>query len=195
MNPGHHKQDFHAIEAGRPWYHMAWVLALLFGSVMTAAEPVLVELKLPVRFDPFGVDANAQYSEAARAACAVPKPDGFIGYRWTLPPVASLLRVLTGSSAGKQIYIGFLKSKYGYQIAAVNKAYGLDAQSFTELLESPMVVRGTAVDRDDTEFESEVRREMVNDIRAALMRCDPAHADGGLRMLLYLMDISHDGFR
>ena len=85
---------------------------------------------------------------------------------------------MTGESAGKQIYIAFLKAKYGYQIAKVNADYGTDAQSFTELLGSPMRA-GPA----DGEFDLPVRREIFDAILRALRRCDPLHADGFLRYL------------
>ncbi len=42
-------------------------------------------------------------------------------------------RRLGAQSPGKQAYIGFLKERYGYQIAQLREAYGIDVQSFTEL--------------------------------------------------------------
>lgn len=167
-------------------YACAFVLALWFPVLAGAAEPLVVDLKLPAHFDPYAVDATAQYEAAARVACAEPKPPGFIGYRWNLPPIAAELRLLTGTSEGKQIYIGFLKSQYGYQIARLNADYGTDAQSFTELLESPMThVDGRdKVRRDDAEFDRDARREMLSGILAALRQCDSAHALGVIRALL-----------
>ena len=112
---------------------------------------------------------------------------GFAGYRWILPPVAAELRLRSGTSEGKQIYIGFLKTKYGYQISKVNAEYGTDAQSFTELLELPLPqvdLSRPAVRRDDAEFDGEARKEMVEGILEALKKCDPAHASGGIRRLL-----------
>ena len=89
---------------------------------------------------------------------------------------------MTGESPGKQLYIAFLKSKYGYQIAAVNAGYGTDAQSFTELLESPMK-RGVA--KDDAEFDRAVRQDIVAAILKALRLCDPLHASGGLSWMVF----------
>jgi hypothetical protein len=163
------------------------VFALFFEILGLAADPGLVELKLPVHFDPFASGAKAQYEQAARHACAALKPAEFTGYRWRLPPVAAEMRLLSGTSEGKQIYIGFLKTRYGYQIAKLNVEYGTDAQSFTELLESPMAgvdSSRTTVRRDDAEFDSDARRDMVDGILAALRICDRAHADGGIRVLL-----------
>jgi hypothetical protein len=167
-------------------YRRLAVFALFFEVLGLAAEPGLVELKLPAHFDPFASSAKAQYEEAARNACAQVKPAEFNGYRWRLPPVAAELRLLSGTSEGKQIYIGFLKTKYGYQIAKLNVEYGTDAQSFTELLESPMAgvdSSRTAVRREDAEFDFDARRDMVEGILAALRSCDRAHADGGIRVL------------
>jgi len=151
-----------------------------------AAEPVLVDLKLPLHFDPFAVDAKAQYKQAAREACLAPNPKGFTGYRWRLPPVAAELRLMTGASEGKQIYIGFLKTKYGYNIATLNEDYGTSAQSFTELTESPMRVDSTRppVRKQDAEFDAPIRADMLDAILKALRECDPQHADGGIRLML-----------
>jgi hypothetical protein len=151
-----------------------------------ARAAALQELVLPSHFDPYAASAPAQYRAAAAAAYGAPKAAGFIGYRWRLPLVAAELRAMTGSSEGKQVYIGFLKSKYGYQIAEVNRVYGLDAQSFTELQESPIVLKAVseAVRRDDAEFDFDARREMVGSILKGLRECDPTHADGGLKLLM-----------
>ena len=163
------------------------VIGLQLVRTGLAGEPVLVDLHLPLHLDPFGIDAKAQYSRAAAEACNAPKPQGFAGYRWRLPAVASEMRSLTGTSEGKQIYIGFLKSKYGYNIANLNADYGTNAQSFTELLESRMSSVDSSrevVRTHDAEFDLTIRREMVDAILSALNRCDPKHAHGGIRLLL-----------
>lgn len=162
-------------------YLLAAVLALLFNAVCPAEDGRLVKLKLPAHFDPFAVGAKVQYEAAAHAACATPKPADFIGYYWRLPFVAVELRQMSGDSPGKQIYINFLKSKYGYQIAAVNADFGTDAQSFTELLESPIRSQSS---KNDAEFDPGPRQDMVEGILAALRRCDQPHAAAGLRFLL-----------
>ena len=162
-------------------YLAAMALLLLSNGFSAAEDARLAEVKLPVHFDPFAVDAKDQYEAAARAACSAAKPALFVGYRWRLPAVAAELRQMTGESPGKQLYIAFLKSKYGYRIADVNADYGTDAQSFTELLESPMT-RGVAM--DDAEFDAPPRREMFEAITGALRKCDPRHAEGGIRLIL-----------
>ena len=186
MLPPYRKTGLSTRWAAPTRYLAAAVLALTFSPPMRGAEPVLVDVVLPPHFDPYLEAAQAQYDAAATAACRAPKPAGFLGYRWRLPAFASELRSMTSASVGKQIYIGFLKSKYGYQIAQLNRVYGLDAQSFTELQESPIVVvrMNETVHRDDDEFDAEARREVAASILAALRKCDPAHADAALRLLL-----------
>ncbi len=168
-------------------YLGAVVLALLFNGQLVASEPSLVELKLPAQFDPFDVGAQTQYEAAALQSCAVPKSNGFVGYRWKLPALAASFRQRSGESPGKQIYVAFLKSKYGYQIAALNADYGTDAQSFTELLGWPMK-RGVAA--HDAEFDSAMRQEMVEGILGALRKCDPKHAAGSSWLMVQLLATS-----
>jgi hypothetical protein len=171
----------------RSQYARIAVVALWSASWASAGEPGLVDLRLQPGFDPFSVDAKSWYAEAAIAACRVPKPPGFAGYKWILPRVAAELRRRSGTSEGKQIYIGFLKTKYGYQISKVNAEYGTDAQSFTELQESSLTqvdLSRPAVRVDDAEFDRDARKEMVEGILEALRRCDPDHASGGIRRLL-----------
>jgi quinoprotein glucose dehydrogenase len=43
------------------------------------------------------------------------------------------IRGLPPEAAGKQMYVNFLKDRYGYVIGSLNEAYGIDAQSFTEM--------------------------------------------------------------
>ena len=55
----------------------------------------------------------------------------------------------------KQQYVQFLKDLYGYNIARLNEAYGLNAGSFTELLTYDyrhLDTRRPAVRRDDEAF-------------------------------------------
>lgn len=170
-----------AVGVSRSRYRLLMVLALVSSGMLVAQEVRFTEVKLPAHFDPFAVDVKDQYAAAAVAACAEAKPRGFIGYRWRHPAVASGLRMLSGESPGKQVYIAFLKSKYGYQIKQVNADYGTDAQSFTELLDAPLARPDGPY---DAEFDSGVRSEMTARILEALRKCDSGHADGGIRWLL-----------
>ncbi len=163
------------------WYWACFVLMLLVNAVCAGQDARLVELRLPAHFDPYSMDAADQYAAAAGTACAVPKVTGFIGYFWRLPAVAAELRQRSGQSPGKQVYINFLKSKYGYRIAAVNADFATDAQSFTELLESPIRSQSPNF---DPEFDAPARRDMVEGILKALRTCDESHAASGLLFLV-----------
>jgi hypothetical protein len=50
---------------------------------------------------------------------------------WRKPAMEA--RKAAPDSTIRQVYLNFLKKRYGYQIQAINRAYGLDASSFTEL--------------------------------------------------------------
>lgn len=52
------------------------------------------------------------------------------------PTGAAELSTLNSASEGKQFYIGWLKDRYGYNIAKINEAYGLEMTSFSDLSES-----------------------------------------------------------
>lgn len=49
---------------------------------------------------------------------------------------AAELATLNSASDGKQFYIGWLKDRYGYNIAKINEAYGMEMTSFSDLSES-----------------------------------------------------------
>jgi hypothetical protein len=48
-------------------------------------------------------------------------------------PWVDAVRAMREETPAKQQYVGFLKDRYGYNIGALNAAYGLEAGSFTEL--------------------------------------------------------------
>lgn len=85
-------------------------------------------------------------------------------------PTAELLRRLPSATDGKQFYVLWLKDRYGYNIAKVNSAYGLEAASFTDLAESNFrtLDRGReAVRKDDAEFAidlAEALRQRVEEM-------------------------------
>lgn len=58
-------------------------------------------------------------------------------------------------STDKQLYIAFLKRRYGYQIAALNQAYGLDASAFTELESMDFSRQARRVEADELAFAAE----------------------------------------
>ncbi len=81
------------------------------------------------------------------------------------------IRRLPGSETDKQLYIAFLKRKYGYQIAAVNLAYGLEASAFTELESSDFAQADRAkLEPDDIEFTAELFAGSLEETRGRLSR-------------------------
>ncbi len=64
----------------------------------------------------------------------------------------------------KQLYIAFLKKRFGYQIVALNQAYGLDASAFTELESSDFAElddKRREVLADDASFAAEIYADRV----------------------------------
>lgn len=123
-----------------------------------AAEPAVVSIVLA---DDAHVDVfDAAFAKRARTRVAS-LAEAFAdakAVQFTLRPLDAWvqeIRTLPGSATGKQLYIHFLKEKYGYNVARVNEAYGTEASSFTEL-ESATFERldrtRAAVAADDREF-------------------------------------------
>ncbi len=71
-------------------------------------------------------------------ACEKVKAEGAVGAELEMGQETGALQLATLASAseGKQFYIGWLKDRYGYNIAKINEAYGLDMTSFSDLSES-----------------------------------------------------------
>jgi hypothetical protein len=83
-------------------------------------------------------------------------------------------RGLDSEADGKQAYVGFLKERYEYNIGRLNEAYGLDAQSFTELTSmnfKSLDRTRKAVVEDDTAFLFSLREIVDRVSREAVSRC------------------------
>jgi hypothetical protein len=65
------------------------------------------------------------------------------------------VRRAAGDSTDKQLYIAFLKQWHGYQIAAVNEAYGLEASAFTDLESPDAFAKARRNEADDRAFAAE----------------------------------------
>lgn len=76
-----------------------------------------------------------------------------LGERWQARIEA--VRRGSGESTDKQLYIAFLKRRYGYQIAAVNEAYGLEASAFTDLESPEAFAKARRNEADDRAFAAE----------------------------------------
>lgn len=89
------------------------------------------------------------------------------------PPVRAI-RGLVGGEDGKEIYVHFLKERYGYNIARVNEVYGREATSFTELLTDSFrdvdERRGKVVE-DDAAFGEVLRAHWTEAADAGGRRC------------------------
>jgi hypothetical protein len=74
---------------------------------------------------------------------------------WMDPFDMVKLRALPSSHDWKQFYVNWLKTRYAYNIERLNKAYGLESTSFTDLTESDFKTldrKLEAVQKDDREF-------------------------------------------
>ena len=92
-----------------------------------------------------------------------------IGREWV-----DFIRALDSESDGKQAYVGFLKERYEYNIARLNEAYGLDAQSFTELTSlnfKSLDRTRKAVVEDDGVFLASIREVVGRISQEGLSRC------------------------
>lgn len=90
---------------------------------------------------------------------------------------AEVLRRLPSASEGKQFYVLWLKDRYGYNIARVNEAYGLEAASFTDLTESDFRTLNRtrpAVREDDAAFATELAEALRSRVEERLKSaCGP----------------------
>ena len=135
-----------------------------------------VTIGLQAGADLFSESTRAQISQVVRRACLhSPLPNS-----WNAGPVwgRELLinvRRLSSEQTGKQIYLDFLKSTYGYNISLLNAAYGVEAGSFTDLEGSLLLgadIKRSAVQRDDAEFLTALAKEFVTVTTAALRECN-----------------------
>ena len=79
--------------------------------------------------DWLGGEFSRELEDRARSACG----REFRVELGAKAPVAAIRQLVKGEE-GKEIYVQFLKDRYGYAIGQINEIYGLDATSFTELL-------------------------------------------------------------
>ena len=140
------------------------------------AQPIAAPLHLAPNADIFAASTRAHIAKSIARACQTPPPPNSWngGPIWGRELVLSVRR-LSSEQTGKQIYLDFLKSTYGYNIAALNAAYGVEAASFTDL-EGDLLTRveltRPAVLRDDTEFLSALAREFFTVTIAELRSCN-----------------------
>lgn len=128
--------------------------------------------------DSFLPSLNQRAEQACRDWKAK-KADG-IEVSWGNAPSAAAMRKLSSHSEGKQFYVLWLKDRYGYNIAKLNEAYGLEAAAFTDLVESDfrsLDPKRPAVVADDKGFLGVLTETATNKVKDALRNCS-----GGLKL-------------
>lgn len=102
-------------------------------------------------------DIDAALRLRVGRACTRVKGEGAVGAELAMGQETGAQQLATQASAseGKQFYIAWLKDRYGYNIAKINEAYGLEMTSFSDLSESDFRQvdrKRKAVDEDDRLF-------------------------------------------
>ena len=139
-------------------------------------DPAALEI-IAVGPDPFDDELVAAVEKAVvRGKQRFP----LVGYTWPAsdwtPARVTAMRKLSGESAGKQQYVGFLKERYGYSIERVNQIYGLESTSFSDLLIESFAqldVSKPAVAADDRQFLDETASRLAQTIADTLHRAHP----------------------
>ncbi|MCX6595465.1 MAG: hypothetical protein NTV70_03760 [Acidobacteria bacterium] len=118
--------------------------------------------------DVFSEAVQTSIRTKVQQACE-PVDTAAIGRDWV-----DFTRGLDSEADGKQAYVGFLKERYEYTIGRLNEAYGLDAQSFTELtaLNFKSLDRARkAVVEDDATFLASLREIVERISQEGLKKC------------------------
>lgn len=141
--------------------------------------PLLPDKQFADVFDP-------DVQEQIRTKCfnrAKQAANEFVAYTFTaIPPWnrawVNWFRALHGDSPGKQQYVQFLKETYNYSIGDVNKAYGIDSTSFTDLGQfdwKTAILDAPKPRNDDEEFLGWIAQALFNTAAAAIRGADPTH--------------------
>ena len=138
------------------------------------AQPVPFSAGLPDGTDLFSKQTRTRITEGVRRACKAGPNSWIDGPKWSRELVNATRR-LSSEQPGKQIYLDFLKSTYGYNISALNAAYGVEAGAFTDLeggLLTTADLSRVAIVKDDAEFLPALAQEFFTVTIAALRQCD-----------------------
>ncbi len=122
--------------------------------------------------DLFSEAVQASIRAKVQEACEV-VDTAAMGREWV-----DFARGLDSEADGKQAYVGFLKERYEYNIGRLNEAYGLDAQSFTELTSmnfKSLDRARKAVVEDDAQMLGMLREIVVRVSQEGLAQCKPRH--------------------
>jgi len=157
---------------------------LLFSAVLGAEPepiPLLSETEFADVFDP-------EIQEQIRRKCS--SRANSTSYIFTaIPPWTrawvNWFRAQPADSPGKQQYVLFLKETYSYNINDVNKAYGIDSTSFTDLGQfnwSTAKLDAAKPRADDEEFLGWIAQTLFNTAADAIRKADPNHPIRGQKL-------------
>ena len=152
--------------------------------------------------DVFDTEVEARLEREVEAYCREHRDNrNLIAYMWTDTPTwdihktrrfrqtdwVSEIRRLPASAPGRRAYVAFLEKAYSGDIAAFNRAYGLTAGSFIQLLDfnfERMDLTRYEVERDDQQFLGEIARRYYSIVGQSMRRHDPNHLIFGEKYLL-----------
>jgi|GEM_PF-6660162 len=135
-----------------------------FSKAVALAAAFLVSPVVPEKGDVFSERYQSELRDRLRREKASLNLDS-VSRDWV-----DHIRALPAESDSRQAYVQFLKERYDYVVARLNEAYGLDAQSFTELtsLDFRRLDRSRkAVVEDDAEFVKSIRDVLLRVAREA----------------------------
>jgi hypothetical protein len=146
---------------------------------MPLAAAVIL-LSLPAPADVFSEEFAGRLRPPVEAACRQSQGrDAAEPVQWSARPGrewVDAVRRLPSSAPGKEIYVGFLKETYAYNVARLNESYGTDFSSFTEAGDStfPQLDPGRpAVIADDRLFLDSVMAALDRHALTLLKQCPP----------------------
>ena len=169
--------------------------ALAIPAVLRAApdrEPALVPIPL-LHNNEFADVFDPEVQQQIRAKCssrAKNAATGLVAYTFTeIPPWnrawVNWFRWRHGDSPGKQQYVQFLKETYNYSIGDVNKAYGIDSTSFTDLGQfnwNGARLNAPKPQKDDEEFLGWIAQALFNTAAEAIRKADPTNRIQGQQL-------------
>ena len=171
-------------------FHTFAIPAILRAAPNREPAPAPIPLLHNNEFaDVFDPDVQEQirvkcFSRAMQAAA------GFVVYTFTeIPPWnrawVNWFRGLQGDSPGKQQYVQFLKETYNYSIGDVNKAYGIDSTSFTDLGQfnwNAATLDAPKPRQDDEEFLGWIAQALFFTAAQAIRKADPTNLIQGQQL-------------
>ena len=160
-------------------WHIVDADGAIVDKPVLAAIPLLSGKEFADVFDPeVQEQIRTKCSSRAKKASAE-----FAAYTFTaIPPWnrawVNWFRAQHADSPGKQQYVQFLKETYSYSIGDVNKAYGIDSTSFTDLGQfnwKAANLEGEKTRTDDEEFLGWIAQALFSTVAEAIRKADPNH--------------------